>query len=1138
MVAGTTTRFALLLVLMLASSSSMLRLALAAAGLDEGSECLYAAGGSVNESPSAEITRSAAYRACIAHHVLLPGWASPVAPVILLVLASGLFLALPVWKTRRNRVIPLAAVDHDGRILRQLEQLAAVAGLERVPRVVVDPCAASTGAVVFGRNRRPTVCLHGGLLARRTVAPQDFEAVLLHELAHIRNGDVTLAYATVALWRVFIAAVLLPYAAGFGVLILTAFVQKPQPYQIGLPTWRALVLPVLMTVVVYLARSDVLRNREFHADLAAARWGADPHIWGAVAPAPTARVLTRAWRGFSELWRTHPRWDLRREALADSALVFEVPALPMFLTGTAAVQVNAQLWLITGEYGLATQWASNLAMALVPAALITGVVGVASWRAVVHRLLTERRRFSGARAGLWLGIGMTVGEMFANRIATFQWLPGEPVVVLLVVLAGMAFAWWVAQCAHLWATVWRGRTIHPPMVLVLTGACLALCAWFWWWQGPGVILANEQGLLSHPLGPGNESSLVDPTGQHTTTYAVTEVAVSLLTTATAVPLALPAVAVLWVVPVLAWAVRPQPRTWVRRAVQGTTETDVQGDPLPALRRALLAGLFGGVLCWAAVAGVKAYMHTWQPSALGLTGGILFQGWVSAAILAGVAVAAVAASLLVRRYPLIAALVAAQIAVLAGYGGMWALTASDGCIPALSTFTTACEWRPAAIWQGLQYLLSSLLVLATIVAIASAAVTSVVRRLLRRWTRSAIPPSPRKELRGLLARRLAVGVVCAAAIGVPASVLILPEPQGNSAAGQDANPSANPVLAAQASDQADAWYSLGGRDLVLRYNADLGRLRAISGASNASDSDTLSQLRSVCVAFGKLGKDASDYFPTPDPRVEPSWQTFTTMVAKSSQDCLSGLDQNDSATVVTGVEDLRQATSALDSVLTWVTAEESTVGTPIPKPSAPVASRLSGLQLQGALLPSTAFGKDFQMLAQTEQNSSTSPEPKTPRFRATAPCQELVGTGGNEGFGETSYAEATALAPNGLYYTQAVYEFDSTATASQTYEEMSATLRGCSSGETLNYGLGPATPMRYTLTDPSSPPGIGQAALCMDLVGKFAEDEVYSKQLMALDGTHIYNVDIVAPSPDELSQTPTVETVTRQLTSSITAAGGG
>ncbi len=930
MVAGTTTRFALLVVLILVSSSAMLPLAFAGAGLNEGDECLLAAGGVAGEAPSADVTHSAAYRSCLAHHALLPSWVSPAVPVILVVLACGLFLVLPLWRTRRNRVVPLAAVDHDGLILRQLEQLAAVAGLARVPRVVVDPGTASTGAVVFGSNRRPTVCLHGGLLARRATAPRDFEAVLLHELAHIRNGDVTLTYATVALWRTFIAAVLVPYAVGFAVLILTAL-QKPQPYQIGLPAWRALVLPLLMTVVVYLARSDVLRNRELHADLAAARWGADPHIWGAVAPAPPARVLSRALRAFAELWRTHPRWDLRREALADSASLFGVPALPMFLTGVAAVLVNGQLWDLSVP-GLVDQWAWNLVMALVPAALVSGVVGVALWRGVVHRLLTTGGGFSGAWAGFWLGVGMTVGEVFANRIALYRWLPGEPVVVLLVVLAGMTFAWWVAQCARLWATAWRGRTIHPPMALVLAGACLALCAWFWWWQDYGVILANERGLLSHPLGPGGGPHLADPTGQYAGTLAAIVIAVSLMATAVAVPLALPAVAVLWVIPLLAWAVRARPRGWVHRAVPGVDDSAAHGEPLPPLRGVLFAGLLGGVLCWAVVAGVKAFMHGWQPPARlrGLTAAILFQDWVSVAILAGAAVAAVVATLLVHRYQLLAALVAAHTAVLAGYAGMLVLSASDGCIQALAVFATACEWQPAAIWQGFQYLLSILLVLATVVAIATAAVTSVVRRLLRRVprrrTRFAGFAPDRSELRGLAVRRLTVGLLCAGAIGVPAADLIVPLPQGTGAAAQDAKPSANPVLASQTlSEQSDAWYNLGGRALILRYNATIVRLHDVSEeASHSADGDALimARLPSICADFGRLGQDAKAYFSTPAAEVRPSWQTFVTMLATSSQECLSGLDQDDATRVAAALQDLPQATDALDEVITWVSAGES------------------------------------------------------------------------------------------------------------------------------------------------------------------------------------------------------------------------
>lgn len=927
MPAGTTMRFVLLVTLMIASSSSMLPMALTAAGLNEGTQCLRAAGVATGEAPPTEVLRSAAYQACIAQHVQLPWWIAPAVPVVLLVLAGGLFFVLPLWKKRRNRVVPLAAVDHDGRIRHQLEQLAEVAGLKRAPQVVVDPFAASTGAAVFGSNRRPTMCLHGGLLARRTVAPEDFEAVILHELAHIRNGDVTLTYATVALWRTFIAAVLVPYAAGFGFLLFNSFAPKSPPYEIALGAWRSLILPFLMTVVVYLARSDVLRSREFHADLAAARWGANLRVWGAVESAPVVRVLPRALRSFTELWRTHPRWEFRREALADSTPLFEVPALLMFLTGTAAVLVNGQLWQVVGASGLAGQWVWDLVMALPPAALVTGVAGIALWRSVVHRLLTGRRRLSGAWAGLWLGIGMAVGELFGVRIAVNRWMPGEPVMVVLVVLAGLAFAWWVTQCSHLWATVWRGRTIHPPMILVVVGACLALCAWFWWWQDFGVVLANVPGLLANVVGPGTEGLPVDPAGQYTAILTATERAVALLGTTVAVPLALPAVAGLWVVPLPAWTVHQLSSGWARRAAPDIEESAVPAAPLPPLRRVLLAGTLGGVLCWAGVAGVKGYMHTWQPPVRlrGIAGALLFQDGVCAALLMGALVAALVASLLVDRYQLIAALVAAHAAVLVGYGGVFVLSASDGCIQTISTFTPACDWRPVATWQAFQYLLGILLVLVTVEAIASAAVISVARRVVGRGTRPPTSAPAGRESRGPVLRRLVVGVLCAGAVGVPAALLSLPEPRGNSGEAASPKPAQHPRLAAQeASVQAASWYGLGGRDLLVRYNAvlrQLGDLGAEAKQSADGDALILSRLRPICDEFGTVARDANAYFPVPDPRSRPSWTTFTTMVAKSSQDCLSGLDQNDNTLIATSMAEIQQATGAVNTVIEWVTASK-------------------------------------------------------------------------------------------------------------------------------------------------------------------------------------------------------------------------
>jgi hypothetical protein len=63
------------------------------------------------------------------------------------------------------------------------------------------------------RPGRARIALAAGLLQSRSAHPDRFNATVLHELAHLRARDVGLTYATVALWRVFAVAVLLPYLA-------------------------------------------------------------------------------------------------------------------------------------------------------------------------------------------------------------------------------------------------------------------------------------------------------------------------------------------------------------------------------------------------------------------------------------------------------------------------------------------------------------------------------------------------------------------------------------------------------------------------------------------------------------------------------------------------------------------------------------------------------------------------------------------------------------------------------------------------------------------------------------------------------------------------------------------------------------
>ena len=67
--------------------------------------------------------------------------------------------------------------------------------------------------------------------------PADFDAVILHELAHIKNRDIDQAYLALAIWRAFVVAALLPLAV---LLIFTWGVSEPRQL-----IWRVAVTALI-----------------------------------------------------------------------------------------------------------------------------------------------------------------------------------------------------------------------------------------------------------------------------------------------------------------------------------------------------------------------------------------------------------------------------------------------------------------------------------------------------------------------------------------------------------------------------------------------------------------------------------------------------------------------------------------------------------------------------------------------------------------------------------------------------------------------------------------------------------------------------------------------------------------------------
>ncbi len=257
---------------------------------------------------------------------------------LVLIVAFVFYWIFPTWKLWREKLVPLSVEDAP-EVVAYLEELCHEVGLVPPPRFVWNPLNQANGALAFGRFRQYYVALSGGLVTQFYTDQPAFRAVLLHELAHLRNADVNETYFAVALWRAFVVVALIPFAvylvvqAPFSTILMFNLV------------FRVLVLAVL----VYLTRNAVLRAREVYADVRASTWdGVSGALSRVLAALPHARGHWQA------LARVHPSPDERCRVLNDTGELFLLSFWEAFgvgiATGVAIPNVQTLLeWLFYSQ---------------------------------------------------------------------------------------------------------------------------------------------------------------------------------------------------------------------------------------------------------------------------------------------------------------------------------------------------------------------------------------------------------------------------------------------------------------------------------------------------------------------------------------------------------------------------------------------------------------------------------------------------------------------------------------------------------------------------------------------------------------------------------------------------------------------
>jgi len=171
----------------------------------------------------------------------------------------------PTMVMRFYRGRPLQPMEHP-RLYELARWLAQRAGLDRVPTLFAVPAAAPT-ALSVGGPRDGVIAVSLGLLEH--FSERELRVVMAHEMAHLAGRDnmvlglaETLGRMTGAMAQIglFLALLNLPLLlAGYATI-----------------SWSALSVLVLSPSVAVIMQLALSRNREFQADLMAARLSGDP----------------------------------------------------------------------------------------------------------------------------------------------------------------------------------------------------------------------------------------------------------------------------------------------------------------------------------------------------------------------------------------------------------------------------------------------------------------------------------------------------------------------------------------------------------------------------------------------------------------------------------------------------------------------------------------------------------------------------------------------------------------------------------------------------------------------------------------------------------------------------------------------
>ncbi|MEI7056705.1 M48 family metalloprotease [Nocardioides sp. CCNWLW239] len=331
----------------------------------------------------------------------VPLWVFAVALAGFVVVVLAVYWLIPVLRVRRRGYVAIPYAD----LRAELDGLREMAGVGHEIRWLIDPANPRPEALAFGRIGRRYIMLSAGVVALRSRQPAAFRTIVLHELAHLRNRDVDLAYLAIAVWRVT-----MPIAAleVFG-SVFAPLVYSSNPGQLIAGSVGA-VQTILLIVMVPILRNGLLRTRELYADARVRLWTSsdevDDFFSTHAAAAPRGRRRRRA-------LSTHPDLGVRRAALRDDSRLFQVRIAEAFATGLVFGIFYTQIIRISDFRPNSEETTWSFVAVRVVAVLLVGVWSIAALRAL-QTSPADRRGSAMIPSAVGLGLGWSLGAGVLN----------------------------------------------------------------------------------------------------------------------------------------------------------------------------------------------------------------------------------------------------------------------------------------------------------------------------------------------------------------------------------------------------------------------------------------------------------------------------------------------------------------------------------------------------------------------------------------------------------------------------------------------------------------------------------------------------------------------------------------------------